>query len=131
LYNAALAQNLRNAGFAADLDPETGAAFMPFIPAEVNRLFSKRSNRGEELARKYTESRGESWADLSSDQRSKRISIVTQSREQRMAGGKDDTADFDDWQRQAKAIGWEAGPSFNEPPHWKLNSCRPNACRSH
>jgi hypothetical protein len=42
-YHVTLAQNLRDAGFEAVLDPKTGAA---------RTLFSKRTNVGEVLARR-------------------------------------------------------------------------------
>ena len=43
VYQALLGQKLRDAGFAVELDPATGAARMPVIPDAVRTLFSKRS----------------------------------------------------------------------------------------
>lgn len=111
-YQARLATKLREAGFAVRLDERTGAARMGIIPDPVRDLFSKRRMAGEALARKFTSDRGEEWDDLSEEQRGARISSATQSREQRIRGGKDDMADFEDWKRQAKDIGWEAPRSL-------------------
>lgn len=113
LYHAALAQNLRDAGFDAVQDPETGAARLTAIPDEVCKLFSKRMNRGEELARQYTAERGEKWTDLTPAQRTERIKSATQSKDQRRGAKADDVANFGDWARQAKKrCNWEAGPSL-------------------
>jgi conjugative relaxase-like TrwC/TraI family protein len=106
-YHARLAQKLREAGFEVDLDERTGAARMSVVPNDVRTLFSKRTNAGEALARKYTADRGEAWDDLTDDQRADRMKVATQSLDQKVKGGKDDVADFKDWQRQAKALGWE------------------------
>jgi TrwC relaxase len=57
VYQALLGQKLRDAGFAVDLDHETGAARMPVIPDTIRTLFSKRSAAGEVLARKATADR--------------------------------------------------------------------------
>jgi hypothetical protein len=106
-YHARLGQKLRDAGFAVDLNSRTGAAVLPVIPTEVNDLFSKRTKAGELLARKYTAEIGEDWDALSPDQREARMKTATQDREQKAKGGKDDVANFADWHRQAKEIGWE------------------------
>jgi hypothetical protein len=122
VYQARLAQRLRDAGFEAVLDEKTGAARMPIVPDEVRTLFSKRTNIGEALARQYTADHGEKWDELTDDQRQDRIKAATQSRDQKVKGGKDDVADFEDWKRQAKNIGWEPpqsmqlyGPPLPEP----------------
>src|SRR5271166_768012 len=111
-YQARLAQNLRETGFAVELDNQTGAARMPVIPDEVRTAFSKRTAAGELLARKATEDRGEVWEELSLAQRDRRMKEATQDRDQKVKGGKDDIADTVDWQRQAKAIDWEVPKSF-------------------
>ena len=46
-HQARLAQNLRETGFAVELDNQTGAARMPIIPDEVRTAFSKRTAAGE------------------------------------------------------------------------------------
>jgi hypothetical protein len=97
-YHATLAQNLRDAGFEAVLDPKTGAA---------RTLFSKRTNVGEVLARRYTAVQGEVWDELTDAQRAARMKAATQSREQKSKGDKDPIADFYGWRKQAKeAHGW-------------------------
>ena len=91
-----------------ELDQKTGAARMPIIPDEVRTLFSKRTNIGELLARKATADRGEDWDALSQDQRETRMKAATQDRDQKIKGGKDDIANFEDWRRQAReTCGWE------------------------
>jgi hypothetical protein len=107
-YQATLAQKLRDAGFDVVMDAKTGAARMVAVPKDVCDLFSKRSNAGEAMARQFTASRGEDWDALSQDQRTARVKAATQSRDQKVKGGKDDIADFTDWKRQAKEYcGWE------------------------
>jgi hypothetical protein len=60
------------------------------------------------LARKATEGRGEDWDTLSQEQREARMKVATQDRDQKIKGGKDDIANFDDWKRQAReACNWE------------------------
>jgi len=106
-YQACLGRNLRDAGFEVELDRRTGAAHMPVIPADVCELFSKRTRMGELLARKVTADRGEDWDGLSQDQRDARMKAATQDQDQKVKGGKDDIADFDDWRRQAREFcGW-------------------------
>ena len=115
-YQARLAQNLREAGFAVDLDPATGAARMPAIPDHVREMFSKRTRAGEMLARKTAADRGEDWEALSPDDRAARMKQATQSpvltMENQAKGLKDDLADTADWKRQATAIGWAVPTSF-------------------
>jgi hypothetical protein len=111
-YQARLATKLRDAGFEVELDGRTGAARMTVIPEHINTLFSKRTNAGEELARKYTSDLGEDWDAISQDQREARTKAATQSREQRANAEKDPVADFAGWRQQAKEAGWEAPRSL-------------------
>ena len=122
VYQALLGQKLRDAGFEVALDPATGAARMPVVPDAIRTLFSKRSAAGEALARKATADRDEDWDGLSPAQQDARLKAATQSLDQKVKGGKDDVADFTDWQRQAAVFGWQAprsfmayGPWFPEP----------------
>ena len=109
-YQAALAQNLRDAGFDAVLDERTGAARMPAVPQAICAVFSKRTNAGEAAARAFTQARGEVWEDLSPDQRSARTKAATQGLDAK--GDKDDVANEAEWRRQAKVAGWEPPRSF-------------------
>jgi ATP-dependent exoDNAse (exonuclease V) alpha subunit len=111
-YHATLGQKLRDAGFDIALDERTGAARMTAIPEMVRTLFSKRSMTGENLARQYTEARGEVWDQLSDDQRQARIKQATQGPAQKQKGEKDPVADIDDWKRQAREAGWVPPPSL-------------------
>jgi conjugative relaxase-like TrwC/TraI family protein len=107
-YQARLGQKLRDAGFAIELDPKTGAARLTAVPDEIRTLFSKRTNAGEMIARQETADRGEAWDELSPAQRDKRVKMATQSPTQKEKGGKDDVADVADWRRQAREVaGWE------------------------
>ena len=112
VYQALLGQKLRDAGLAVELDPATGAARMPVIPDAIRTLFSKRSAAGEALARKATADREEDWDSLSPAQQDARLKVATQSLDQKVKGGKDDVADFADWQRQAAALGWDVPQTF-------------------
>ena len=112
VYQMRLAQHLRDAGFRVELDEATGAAVMPDIPEDIRTLFSKRTAIGELLARKHTAERGEAWEALSEDQRAARMKNATQDMDQKVKGGKDDIANEDDWQRQAREFGWEAPETF-------------------
>ena len=114
VYQMRLAQHLRDADFQVELDPKTGAAVMPIIPDDIRTLFSKRSMIGELMARKYTADRGEDWEKLSDDQRAGRLKTATQDMDQKVKGGKDDVANYEDWARQAKEFGWEAPESFRQ-----------------
>ena len=107
VYHARLGQKLRDVGFEVELDERTGAARMPVIPDDIRALFSKRTNIGEALARQWTASKGEQWDDLTDDQRAARIKNSTQDLDQKIKGGKDDVANFEDWKRQAKELGWQ------------------------
>ena len=120
-YHARLAQKLRDAGFATELDHTTGAVRMSAVPDDVRTLFSKRTLAGELLAKKHTAERGEVWEELSEEQRVARMKAATQDRDQKTKGEKDPEANFADWRRQAKEIaGWEPvslqlyGPSLPE-----------------
>jgi conjugative relaxase-like TrwC/TraI family protein len=107
-YQARLAQNLRDAGFGAELDRATGACLLLGVPQDVQDLFSKRTKAGELLARQWTANRGEDWDRLTDAQRDARTKRATQSLDQKTKGGKDDVADIDSWRLQAKtALGWE------------------------
>ena len=118
-YHARLAQKLRDAGFDIALDERTGAARMTAIPEDVCALFSKRSRAGEQWARLMAAKEGIAWDDLSREQQEQRVKRYTQDVPgQQAKGQKDDTADFQDWRRQAKALGWETPASLERcgPP---------------
>lgn len=121
-YHARLATHLREAGFEVELDDRNGVARMAAIPSEVRTLFSKRKNLAEVLARKFTTDRGEVWEDLTDEQRSVRVTKSTHGLNQKVAAGKDDMADFQNWKEQAEAIGWQAPASlqFIGPPERPL-----------
>jgi conjugative relaxase-like TrwC/TraI family protein len=114
LYQAHLAQQLRDRlGAAVSLDPDTGMARLDAIPAEVRDHFSKRTQGGEEAARAYAKEQGLDWDALTPERRAGLLKAGTQGQVPGLDGSlreklkKDDLADFADWQRQAKQLGWE------------------------
>lgn len=116
-YQARLGTKLRQAGFAVELDPHTGAARMPLVPDHVRSLFSKRTNQGEQLARKAVLDEGKDWDSLSHEEQTTRTKEWTQRWESKQKNDdgtrkKDDIADLPDWQRQAKDARWEVPRSF-------------------
>ncbi len=106
-YQATLGQKLRDAGFDVVLDERTGAARMVAIPEDISRVFSKRTNMGEALARQEAAKRGEDWDSLSPDQQVTRTKNATQTRQQKGMAQKDDVANFAEWRRQAVQAGWD------------------------
>lgn len=106
-FEARFATLLNDAGYDAYLDEKTGSARMSSVPDDIRTNFSKRSNTGEQLARIYTASKGEVWDALTEDQRDARIGVATKGLDQKKNGEKDDVANFEDWQHQAKELGWE------------------------
>ena len=122
-YQARLAQNLRQTGFAVELDNQTGAARMPVIPDQVRTAFSKRTAAGELRRVRRQKTVARYGRNCRRAQRDSRMKVATQDREQKVRGGKDDVADAGDWHRQAKAVGWEVPKSFElyGPPSPELN----------
>jgi hypothetical protein len=116
-YHARLGQKLRDAGFDIELDQKTGAARMTAIPRDVAALFSKRSVVGEQWARIEATPEGLSWDDLIAEQKETRIKRYTRDKvKQRRAAEKDDVADFNSWQSQAKGFGWDVPTSLIGSP---------------
>lgn len=114
-YQARLGTKLRDQGFDAVLDAETGAVRLPIVPDSVRTHFSKRSAGGEADARKEVADAGLDWDALSVSERITRVKESTQRWETRQKAGlgqKDDQADFADWHVQAKDIGWNVPVSF-------------------
>ena len=111
-YHARMATRLRDDGFAVELDERTGAARMTAVPDNAVKLFSKRTNLGEEVARARAAKEGLEWDALAPAQQAARIGNAAQDFEQREKGGKDDVADVGSWRQQAKDIGWEPPLSF-------------------
>ncbi len=114
LYQAHLAHQLRDRLQASvSLDPQTGMARLDAIPDEVRTHFSKRKQSGEEAARIYAKEQGLDWDTLPAKRRAGLLNAATQGTTIGADGiprgrrRKDDMADFADWRRQAKEIGWE------------------------
>lgn len=114
-YQARLGTKLRDQGFDAILDTETGAVRLPVVPDAVRAHFSKRTSGGELEARKEVADAGLEWDALSVAERVTRVKEATQrweTREKDSAGAKDDVANFEDWRRQATDAGWDIPDSF-------------------
>lgn len=111
-YHARLGTKLQEAGFDIVLNERTGSAKMVAISDAVSTHFSKRTNIGEALAKKYIADRGQDWDSLSAENRATLVKNATQSWEQKKRGEKDEVANFGDWNRQATEIGWARPSSF-------------------
>lgn len=113
LYQAHIAQNLRDLGAEVVLDQDTGAARLTTIPDEVRSHFSKRTTNGEQAAREFAKTQGLDWDDLSSERRAGLLKAAVQGipkgldDETKAKLRKDDMADFADWKRQAEDLGWK------------------------
>jgi len=109
-YQARLGTLLREAGFDAVLDQKTGSVRMPVVPEPVRAHYSKKTNQGEEEAKKEVAAQGRDWDTLSLKERTKRTHAATQRVETKRKdskGQKDDVADWESWRPQAKDIGWD------------------------
>ncbi|MGG5811674.1 MobF family relaxase [Falsiroseomonas sp. CW058] len=112
LYQAHLAANLRQLGAEVVLDDRTGMARLAAIPDHVRDHFSKRTLGGEEAARAYARTLGLDWDALPPERRSGLLKAGVQGTpagldaEAREKLRKDDVADFADWRRQARELGW-------------------------
>ncbi|MCB4824174.1 MULTISPECIES: MobF family relaxase [Roseicella] len=112
LYQAHLAANLRRLGAEVVLDDRTGMARLAAIPDHVRDHFSKRTLGGEEAARAYARTLGLDWDALPPERRSGLLKAGVQGTpagidaEAREKLRKDDVADFADWRRQARELGW-------------------------
>jgi len=112
LYQAHLAANLRRLGAEVVLDDRTGMARLATIPSHVRDHFSKRTLGGEEAARAYAKTLGLDWDALPPERRAGLLKAGVQGTpagidaEAREKLKKDDMADFADWRRQARELGW-------------------------
>ncbi|MDN3564281.1 MobF family relaxase [Paeniroseomonas aquatica] len=115
LYQAHLATNLRGLGAEVGLDPKTGMARLAAIPDAVRDHFSKRTLNGEEAARAFARTLSLDWDTLAPERRAGLLKAGVQGTpagidgETREKLRKDDMADFADWRRQARELGWRYG----------------------
>ena len=113
LYQAHVAQNLRDMGAEVVLDQDTGAARLTAIPEHVREHFSKRTTNGEAAAREFAKTQGLDWDELPPERRAGLLKSAVQGipkglDEETIAKlKKDDMADFADWRRQADDLGWK------------------------
>lgn len=112
LYQAYLAANLRRLGAEVVLDDRTGMARLAAIPDHVRDHFSKRTLGGEEAARAYARTLGLDWDALPPERRAGLLKAGVQGTPAGIDAAareklrKDDMADFADWRRQARELGW-------------------------
>jgi hypothetical protein len=135
LYQAHLAQNLRNIGANVALDPDTGAARLTVIPDQIRTHYSKRTTNGEDAARQYAEKNGMDWDSLSDERKAgllkKSVQGMPKGLDQDTMAKlkKDDMADFSAWKQQADELGWHfetivkkhEGPEISMGPHPQIN----------
>jgi TrwC relaxase/AAA domain-containing protein/CHC2-type zinc finger protein len=127
LYQAHLAQNLRNLGADVILDPDTGAARLTAIPDHVRTHFSKRTTRGEDAVREYARTKGHDWDELSDARKAgilkKAIQSVPKGLDERILAKlkKDDMADFSAWKEQARKLGWSFDTIVKNAGHHDLS----------
>ncbi len=112
VIQARFATMMREHGFHVERDVRTGAAVLPVIPERMNSTFSKRTNAALEIAKHYTKDKGENWEALSKRQQDARMNVAMHSLDQRRYAGKDDVANFADWQFQHMAAGWTPPSTF-------------------
>ena len=104
VYQAYLADNLRQHGVAVALDPETGAALVTAIPSRVRDAFSKRTRNGTDAARAYARGIGLDCDGLDAE---RKIGLAKQGVQGDPKQVKqDDQSDWASWQRQARELGW-------------------------
>lgn len=122
VYQAFLAQALKDIGAEVILDPETGAARLVAIPEYVRDHYSKKTMNGEEAARIYAKKLGLDWDTLPEERRHGLLKTGVQGlptgldQETRGKLRKDDMANFVDWKRQADEIDWEHETIITQSP---------------
>src|SRR5271165_5959184 len=102
-FQAVLADELRRLGIQVDYDANEQAIVVTAIPEDVNRAFSKRDKQILHKAKRFAESQGLDWDDLSID---KKLDIVEEaSAEGRLGKMKSDEKRI--WREQAASLGWQ------------------------
>src|SRR6516162_2425944 len=107
IYQAHLAQNLREHGVTVVRDQRTGAARITAVPNRVARHFSKRSQEAEVSAKRYAEEQGLNWDELSGERKSSLMKAGAEALRQRKDRDHDAPSDFFRWKDEAREIGYE------------------------
>jgi hypothetical protein len=105
VYQALLAQRLREHGVEAGLDKRTGMAGIHSVPRWAVDLFSKAEVNGNEAAKRYANSVGSDWGSLSPEAKAKLLDkAIDASRQKKLD---DQKADFESWKQQADEAGYK------------------------
>jgi hypothetical protein len=100
VYQAALAQNLREHGITVELDKDTGAAKVVGVPDRVRDHFSKRTRDVHAAARQFAQDAGQDWESLSGEQQLGLLRRGVEATRNRK-NDKDGPSDFAEWRKQA------------------------------
>jgi hypothetical protein len=112
-FQAVLADELRRLGAALAYDAGKQAVVLTAIPEEVNKGFSKRDTQILRSARRFAETQGLVWNDLSAE---RKLEIVEEaSAEGRLGKMKSDERRI--WREQAGALGWDHKTVMDEVAH--------------
>ena len=115
-FQAILADELRQLGIQADYDADEQAIVVTAIPEDVNRAFSKRDKQILHKAKRFAESQGLDWDDLSID---KKLDIVeAASADGRLGKMKSDEKRI--WREQAASLGWQHQTVMEDATHDRL-----------
>lgn len=104
LYQAILARELRAAGVAVELDPNTKMAQLTAVPQTLCDGFSKRTRKGERAARALAQERDLDWDQLHP---AERVRMMKQAVQDPRGAKADDLGDRASWLAEAAALGWE------------------------
>ena len=106
VYQAFAAHNLRQHGIDVALDPDTGAARVTAIPADIRRHFSKRTEHADEIVRKFAAEQGRNWDSMTP---AERIGLLRRGAEasRLKKANNDGESDFAAWRRQANELGYK------------------------
>ena len=104
LYQAYVADNLRQNGAEVALNQKTGAAQLVQVPEEIRTAFSKRTRQGEDAAQDYARQQNVDWSRLDADQKIRFLKHGTQGDPRQPKT--DDLADQNAWQQTITQLGW-------------------------
>ncbi len=112
-FQMILADELRRLGAAIAYDAGKQAVVLTSIPEQVSKAFSKRDTQILRSARRFAETQGLAWDDLSAE---RKLEIVEEaSAEGRLGKMKSDERRI--WREQAGALGWDHRTVMGEVAH--------------
>jgi hypothetical protein len=104
VYQALLAQRLREHGVEAGLDRRTGMAAIHSVPRWAVDLFSKRTADGNEVAKEYAKENGLDWDSMSPHAKVQLLDSAVAIRREKKPD--DQKASFESWKKQAEDAGY-------------------------